>query len=124
MNLQNICGDCGWVASQYNYTYDEKGFIVAGTAIESLAGHIYDDAGKLLSATETEDKYSTYVYTFEYDLMGNRTAVIKTNESGTVVESEKYVYNESYQLVSVELYDEYNYTVNGALQSLFIGKKG
>ncbi|MCH5339514.1 MAG: hypothetical protein J1E03_12080 [Acetatifactor sp.] len=77
-----------------------------------------------MSATETEDKYSTYVYTFEYDLMGNRTAVIKTNESGTVVESEKYVYNESNQLVSVELYDEYNYTANGALQSLFIEKKG
>lgn len=77
-----------------------------------------------MSATETEDNYGTYTYTYEYDLMGNCTAIKKTNESGTVVESEKYVYNETNQLVSVELYDEYNYTANGALHSLFIEKKG
>ena len=37
MKLQNICDDCGWVVSQYSYTYDERDFIVAETAIESLA---------------------------------------------------------------------------------------
>lgn len=60
MELQNICDDCGWMVSQYSYTYDERDFIVAETAIESLAGYAFDDVGKLLSATKTEDNYGTY----------------------------------------------------------------
>ncbi len=65
----------------------------------------YDDAGKLLASTETEDNYGTYTYTYEYDLMGNRTAVVKTDENGDVAESRYYTYNESSQLVAVELYN-------------------
>lgn len=42
--------------------------------------------------------------TYEYDLMGNRIAVFKTNESGTIVESEKSVYNESNQVTDVTIY--------------------
>ena len=150
VELTNICDDCEWVVSRYSYTYDERGFIVAETAIESLAGYAYDDkhngkhadgkhddlyphgtkhnkhdkdatfayqivqtdrtftyddAGKLLSATETEDNYGTYVYTYEYDLMGNRTAVYKKDSKGKVVESEEYSYNKSNQVEKVALYD-------------------
>ena len=64
----------------------------------------YDAAGKLLAATETEDNYGTCVYTFEYDLMGNRTYMEKTL-NGTVVEWHRYEYNESNQLISEKLYN-------------------
>lgn len=37
-----------------------------------------------------------------YDLMSNCTTVRKTDENGMVVESEKYIYNETNQLVSAE----------------------
>ena len=59
----------------------------------------YDDAGKLLSATENEEHCGSYTYNYEYDKMGNRTAVIKTNKDGMVVERERYIYNKSNQLV-------------------------
>ena len=52
-----------------------------------------------MTATETEDNYGTCVYTFEYDLMGNRTYMEKTL-NGTVVEWHRYEYNESNQLIS------------------------
>ena len=64
----------------------------------------YDAAGKLLTATETEDNYGTCVYTFEYDLMGNRTYMEKTL-NGTVVEWHRYEYNESNQMISEKLYN-------------------
>ena len=64
----------------------------------------YDAAGKLLTATETEDNYGTCVYTLEYDLMGNRTYMEKTL-NGTVVEWHRYEYNESNQLISEKLYN-------------------
>ena len=102
--LVNSCDDCGWVVSRYAYTYDERGFIISETAVESLAEYAwngklekhdknaafayrtvetnrtftYDDTGKLLSVTETESGCSTCVYTYEYDLMGNRTAAVVT----------------------------------------------
>ncbi len=41
--LVNVCDDCEWVVSNYSYTYDNRGFITAETAIESLAGYAYDD---------------------------------------------------------------------------------
>ncbi len=98
--------------------------------VETDRTFTYDDAGKLLSATETEDNYGTCVYSYAYDGMGNRTAVIKTNEAGEVVESRKYLYNESNQLVSVELFDgkkttsvSYTYDADGNLISE-IGKDG
>lgn len=79
----------------------------------------YDAAGKLLTATETEDNYGTCVYTFEYDLMGNRTYMEKTL-NGTVVEWHRYEYNESNQLISEKLYNgkkttslAYNYDADG-----------
>ena len=57
-----------------------------------------------MTATETEDNYGTCVYTFEYDLMGNRTYTEKTL-NGTVVEWHRYEYNESNQLISEKLYN-------------------
>ena len=51
-----------------------------------------------------EDNYGTCVYTFEYDLMGNRTYMEKTL-NGTVVEWHRYEYNESNQLISEKLYN-------------------
>ncbi|MBD5528485.1 MAG: DNRLRE domain-containing protein [Lachnospiraceae bacterium] len=146
--LVNSCDDCGWVVSRYVYTYDERGFITGEKAVESLAGYawdgrlekhdknsafayrtvetdrtfVYDDAGKLLSVTETEAGCGTCVYTYEYDLMGNRTAAIKTNTAGTVVENRKYVYNESNQLAEAVLCDgkttrkvQYTYDADGNL---------
>ena len=98
--------------------------------VETDRTFTYDDAGKLLSATETEDNYGTCVYSYAYDGMGNRTAVIKTNEAGEVVESRKYLYNESNQLVSVELFNgkkttsvSYTYDADGNL-ICEIGKDG
>ncbi len=108
----------------------DKDATFAYQIVETDRTFTYDDAGKLLSATETEDNYGTYVYSYAYDLMGNRTAVIKTNEAGEVVESRKYLYNESNQLVSVELFDgkkttsvSYTYDVDGNLISE-MGKDG
>ena len=42
---------------------------------------------------------------FEYVMIGNRTAIVKTDEAGEVAEYRKYVYNESSQVVSAEIYD-------------------
>ena len=72
--------------------------------VETDRTFTYDAAGKLLTATETEDNYGTCVYTFEYDLMGNRTYMEKTL-NGTVVEWHRYEYNESNQLISEKLYN-------------------
>ena len=99
--------ECGWIVSRYDYTYDDRGFIVAEDAVESLYAyawddkhdgkhenrhdekfphedkHInkhakdgiynfqiigtkrsleYDDDGKLIRATEKEDRQGTDVY--------------------------------------------------------------
>ena len=151
VELKNTCDDCEWVVSSYGYTYDDRGFIAAETAIESLAGYAYDDkhdgkhedgrhddlyphgtrhngkhdkdadfayqivqtdrtftyddAGKLLRMMEDEENYGLYTTTYEYDLIGNRTAIVKTDEAGEVAEYRKYVYNESSQVVSAEIYD-------------------
>ncbi len=43
VTLKNICDDCGWVVSQYDYTYDDRGFIVGEDAVESLYGYAWDD---------------------------------------------------------------------------------
>ena len=43
VSMKNICDDCGWVVSQYDYTYDDRGFIVGEDAIESLYGYAWDD---------------------------------------------------------------------------------
>ena len=43
VTLKNICDGCGWVVSQYDYTYDDRGFIVGETALESLYGYAWDD---------------------------------------------------------------------------------
>ncbi len=108
----------------------DKDATFAYQIVETDRTFTYDDAGKLLSATETEAGYGTCVYSYAYDLMGNRTAVIKTNEAGEVVESRKYLYNESNQLVSVELFDgkkttsvSYTYDADGNLISE-IGRDG
>ena len=43
VSMKNICDDCGWVISQYDYTYDDRGFIVGEDAVESLYGYAWDD---------------------------------------------------------------------------------
>ena len=68
---------------------------------------------RLNTCDECEWVVSAYSYTYddrgltyEYDLIGNRTAIIKTNnETGKVAEHRKYVYNESSQVVKAEIYD-------------------
>ena len=92
--------------------------------VETVRTFTYDGAGKLLSATETEENQGTCTYAYGYDAMGNRTSAVKTDENGKVVESSYYVYNESSQLVSVELYNgkktttvTYSYDADGNLIS-------
>ena len=82
----------------------DKDATFAYQIVETERTFTYDAAGKLLTATETEDNYGTCVYTFEYDLMGNRTYMEKTL-NGTVVEWHRYEYNESNQLISEKLYN-------------------
>ena len=41
--LKNMCKECGWVVSEYHYTYDELGQIVNETAIESLYDYTSDE---------------------------------------------------------------------------------
>ena len=89
--------------SRHNGKHD-KDATFAYQIVETDRTFTYDAAGKLLTATETEDNYGTCVYTFEYDLMGNRTYMEKTL-NGTVVEWHRYEYNESNQLISEKLYN-------------------
>ena len=113
-----------------NHAKHQKDATFAYQIVETDRTFKYDDAGKLIFAVETEDNYGTYTYTYRYDAMGNRTAVFKKNISGETVESEKYTYNDSNQLESVELYDgkktttiTYTYDEDGNLISE-IGKIG
>ena len=41
--MKNVCDECGWVVSDYTYSYDEKGFITGEKAVESLYGYAFDD---------------------------------------------------------------------------------
>ena len=83
----------------------DKDATFAYQIIETDRTFVYDDAGKLLQAVETEDNYGTYTYNYEYDLMGNRTYMEKVDADGDVAEWHKYVYNDSNQLVSEQLYN-------------------
>ena len=89
--------------NRHNGKHD-KDATFAYQIVETDRTFTYDAAGKLLTATETEDNYGTCVYTFEYDLMGNRTYTEKTL-NGTVVEWHRYEYNKSNQLISEKLYN-------------------
>ena len=73
--------------------------------VETVRTFTYDGAGKLVSATEAEENQGAYTYVYGYDAMGNRTSAVKTDENGEIAESSHYAYNESSQLVLVELYD-------------------
>ena len=67
--------------------------------------YTYDDAGKLLFAAETEEGCGTTSWRYGYDLMGNRIREEKKDPGGNVVESSRYVYNESNQLTEALLCD-------------------
>ena len=43
VTLKNTCDACGWVVSQYDYTYDKNGYIASEKAVESLYGYAWDD---------------------------------------------------------------------------------
>ena len=89
--LQNICDDCEWVVSSYSYTYDgrhddkyphgtkhakhDKDATFAYQIVQTDRTFTDDDAGKLLSSTETEDNYGTYLYSYEYDPRGSVTGI-------------------------------------------------
>ena len=60
--------------------------------------YTYDDAGKLLTATETQAGCGTTSWRYAYDLMGNRILEEKKNPGGKVMENNRYAYNDSNQL--------------------------
>jgi len=41
--LKNMCAECGWVVSEYHYTYDELGQIINEKAMESLYDYAFDE---------------------------------------------------------------------------------
>ena len=43
VSMVNRCDECGWIVSRYDYTYDDRGFIVAEDAVESLYAYAWDD---------------------------------------------------------------------------------
>ena len=43
VTLKNTCDECGWVVSQYDYTYDDNGYIATEKAVESLYDYAWDD---------------------------------------------------------------------------------
>ena len=43
VRLKNTCDECGWVVSQYDYTYDDNGYIATEKAVESLYDYAWDD---------------------------------------------------------------------------------
>jgi YD repeat-containing protein len=65
--------------------------------------YTYDDAGKLLAATETQPGCGTTSWRYAYDLMGNRILEEKKNPGGKVVENNRYAYNDSNQLAEATL---------------------
>ena len=65
--------------------------------------YTYDDAGKLLAATETQAGCGTTSWRYAYDLMGNRILEEKKNPGGKVVENNRYAYNDSNQLAEATL---------------------
>ena len=62
--------------------------------METVRSFEYDDDGKLLRAVENEEQQGQYIYTYQYDDMGNRTFYSKTR-NGAVQESAEYTYNVS-----------------------------
>ncbi len=87
--------------------------------IETNRTFAYDDDGKLLKATEKEERQGTYVYTFQYDDMGNRLKYAKTR-NGILAESAEYTYNQSNQMTAAKIYDgkkntnmKYEYDADG-----------
>ena len=97
--------------------------------IETKRSFTYDDDGRLLTATENEERQGTYVYRYTYDDMGNRLTYEKTR-NGSIVESAEYTYNASNQLTKAKLYDgkketvmDYAYDGDGNLVSE-TGRKG
>ena len=83
---------------------------------------LYDDAGKLLSSTETVQGCGTTRYEYGYDLTGNRTSMTKKNDKGVVVENRRFMYNENSQLVESMICDgrkvlkwRYTYDADGNL---------
>ncbi|MED9905179.1 MAG: DNRLRE domain-containing protein [Lachnospiraceae bacterium] len=100
----------------------DKDSTFAYRIVETSRSFTYDESGRLLSCTETEDNYGTYTYTYTYDGAGNRTSSVKTDAKGAVVESAEYVYNDSNQLVKATVFDgkktgtiTYTYDADGNL---------
>lgn len=65
----------------------------------------YDDAGKLLTAAETEAGCGTTTWEYSYDLMGNLAEKVRRDAKMDAVSSEKYVYNENNQLAEAVICD-------------------
>ena len=89
--------------------------------VETVRTFEYDDDGKLLRAVEDEEQQGRYIYTYQYDDMGNRTFCSRTR-NGAVQESAEYTYNASNQIERAKIYDgkknttlKYTYDADGNL---------
>ncbi|MCK0088962.1 DNRLRE domain-containing protein [[Clostridium] symbiosum] len=129
-SMVNKCDDCGWVVSQYDYTYDDRGFIVGETALESLYAYAWDDKhdgrhedgrhddkyphGNRHNNKHDKDAKDNYQIvetkrSFEYDDDGKLIkATEKEEQQGT------YVYRYSYDDMGNRI--SYSKTRNGTVQ--------
>lgn len=72
--------------------------VPACTQTRTVRTFSYDESGKLIGSTERTDCGAGISHTYEYDLMGNRSAEITTDCAGRALEDVRYTYNDSNQL--------------------------
>lgn len=129
VSMKNICDDCEWVISQYDYTYDDRGFIVAEDAVESLYGYAWDDKHDGKHENWHDDKYphgdkhinkhdkdGVYNFqiigtkrTFEYDEDGKLTKAVEDEDR-----QGQYIYLFEYDDMGNRTY--YEKSRNGTVQ--------
>ena len=129
VSMKNICDDCGWVISQYDYTYDDRGFIVAEDAVESLYGYAWDDkhdgkhenwhdekyphGDKHINKHDKDGVYNFQIIetkrTFEYDEDGKLTKAVEDEDR-----QGQYIYLFEYDDMGNRTY--YEKSRNGTVQ--------
>ncbi|MDL2302716.1 hypothetical protein LJC58_10270, partial [Lachnospiraceae bacterium OttesenSCG-928-D06] len=85
--------------SSYDYIYDDRGYIIAETTIESLAGYAYDDKHDGKHEDGKHDKDAAFVYqiietnrTFTYGEAGKLLSMTEDEENYGLYTT-RYEYN-------------------------------